>query len=266
MTQGYGLSAAEILMHPLLGPKEAAGRVLARQRDAGTATALMMGIWRRLDRIVTAQDWGIECVKGCSICCVGAKVDVLAPEALAIAEYSRDPNNAEAFPRGVRDVQRAASVSRTLSAEERWKRQVPCVFLDDAGTCTIYAVRPLNCRKSNAVNRVECQESACSLDDPVIHRHPELTMMFAGALSGVEAALEEAGVDERSFELVCAVHAALSEQDAAIRWANEDRVFDAAIRPVDQADRVSTQAAWQRYARSGVLHNGSPSGRRRRKR
>jgi hypothetical protein len=67
--------------------------------------------------------------------------------------------------------------------------------------------------------------------------------IFGTAKSAIVAACEEAGLDGRRFELTSAFAVAMNEPDAAERWLRGERLFDAALLPSDERDRVEALRA-----------------------
>jgi len=179
------------------------------------------------------------------------KIEVNAPEAVAIAEYLRGltPDELEQTREQLRDE---AAFARTLDADTRWREQTACAFLEDSsGQCLIYEVRPLTCRAHTSMSLGDCQVAAEDAERRTpVTRHPAPEAIFGLAKSAITVACDEARLDARSFELASAVSVALNEPEAAERWARGERVFDAALTPSDEVD---AQLSLQKLARSGLL-------------
>ena len=140
---------------PVIQPADAAG---------------LMGImYAQLDDAIARRDAQIgarmACHKGCSSCCTST-VLVTEGEAVAIAEWLRLPENADARTRF--DAAYAAwseqlgdllvQDERDADANQAWMRSVPqrhvmCAF-NVEGACTVYPVRPGICRKTHALELV----------------------------------------------------------------------------------------------------------------
>ena len=131
---------------------------LHHEVEAGTAARA---------KAMALQDIRLACHRGCAGCCEEL-VLVYRPESLTVARYLGSPAGAAAraafvagYPRwrdAVGDAPRRladllAAADRRYEEEHRvqWRRRVPCAFLACA-QCTVYPVRPINCRTANAID------------------------------------------------------------------------------------------------------------------
>ena len=152
------------------------------------------------------------CARGCSYCCHG-RVEVTAPEAFAIARLLR------AKPDPVRDDRIAATAARLapLDGRAHHAAQVPCSLLDGDGACTVYAVRPLACRRAHSTDAAVCAASSAdpSLDVP-IPAPPSLEWNLSRARPRVDGRLLRTAAARlhHTDELNGALHLALSATDA----------------------------------------------------
>jgi hypothetical protein len=141
------------------GDAAAIAAALAEEVDAGTAARA---------EAARAQGYRIACESGCNACCE-VLVLVYEPEAVAIARWLRQPENAEA--RGAFLAAFDAWRARVGDLPERltalfvkgdtaafdalgvdaWRARVLCAFNRD-GRCAIYPVRPLGCRNAHALD------------------------------------------------------------------------------------------------------------------
>lgn len=84
---------------------------------------------------------GIRCARGCSHCCHGP-VEIGPQEATLLAATVRAAG---------RTLDEARLERQSGHSVETWREQPAvdraCVFLGNDGACTVYAVRPLACRK-----------------------------------------------------------------------------------------------------------------------
>jgi Fe-S-cluster containining protein len=168
------------------------------------------------------------------------KVELLAPEALAIAEVLRHAAaDAGSDSELEADLTARADTMRALSLAERWQQQLPCAFLDlESERCTIHPVRPLACRQHHSVDASECERAAKDVSGEQRTRSRLLLdAIWAAARAAVRYACAEAGLDDRGFELTNAVALALREPTARERWARGERLFDAATIPSDAEDQ-----------------------------
>lgn len=119
---------------------------------------------------IAAQGMVLACKRGCNGCCE-EPIMIFRPEAARVARWLDLPENAEAraafraaYP-AWRD--RVGDTPAKLSARfandpgsyreahiAAWSKGVMCAFNRD-GACTIYPVRPTNCRTAHALNTSE---------------------------------------------------------------------------------------------------------------
>jgi Fe-S-cluster containining protein len=118
-------------------------------------------------QMIDAQGWQLACKRGCNGCCE-EPIMIFRPEAARVARWLDRPENAEAraafraaYP-AWRD--RVGDTPARLSAKfandpgsyvqahvEAWAKRVMCAFNRD-GACSIYPVRPINCRTAHALD------------------------------------------------------------------------------------------------------------------
>ncbi len=155
------------------------------------------------------------CARLLSRCCHGLKIEVNAPEAVAIAEYLRGLPPEELSATREQMTEEAA-YARTLDANTRWREQVPCAFLEDtSGECLIYDVRPLTCRAHASMSLEQCEARRKRPRAP--HSPSTSTWcpasIFGMAKAAITVACDETNLDPRSFELTNAVAVALNEPE-----------------------------------------------------
>ncbi len=158
------------------------------------------------------------CARGCSHCC-HARVEATAPEIFLVARALRargDPSVAD----GV-----AATAARLEGMEGRahQRAQVRCALLGDDGACTVYAARPIGCRRAHSTDAAICK---------AVHEDPTLdvSVPFAPALQWTASALvlgwmegcAHAGRPPHHYELHAALTIALRDADAEARFARGD--------------------------------------------
>jgi Fe-S-cluster containining protein len=149
----------------------------------------------------------IACAAGCGVCCM-VNVAVLFPEAVVIVDYLRENLGGKEL---VRLTERIESLYRKilwLDDEDRIFLRRPCAFLDEAGCCSIYRVRPLLCRSVTSTDPERCRQAiamhALGESEPILMNLFQKAVMEA-AYQGMGLALEEAGMDGRGMKLTVAV-------------------------------------------------------------
>src|SRR5690606_31118908 len=117
--------------------------------------------------------------------------------------------------------------TRGKTYKERHSPDLPCVFLGEAGKCTIYPVRPLVCRAVNSLNAEECRDNlhddakrAAYLEDG---RGASALLGPIRASHAISAGLqlggaEVYGLDMRPLDLVAAIDLLLQDETAEERW------------------------------------------------
>jgi Fe-S-cluster containining protein len=190
--------------------------------------------------------WDFPCRKGCSWCCHGTKIHINAHEAMLLAKTVR------ARPDGVatgETVRRVAAAFRTLSPSERWAEQTACPLLGPEGACTVYDVRPIQCRACHSLDAGACERGHQAQEPESMQMDVLRSAVYAAVGFGVGQALAERHLDNRPLEFSNAVLVALDEPDAAIRWARGEPVFDAAALPPDPEEIEAMRAMQEQRAR-----------------
>jgi hypothetical protein len=200
-----------------------AGAIAAAEQAAARALRLAAG---ELERRPPPAP--IACEPGCPHCC-HAKVIVFAPEALRLAAHLRaalGPGELEALRERV-----AATDARTrgTTRAERAELRLPCPLVDDAGSCSVHAVRPLHCIGWSSLDLAACERSLAGgagvPSAPVYAPQYELANAIMG---GLAKACFEAGLDGAPLELVAALRIALDRPNAGERWLRRLPVFSQA--------------------------------------
>jgi hypothetical protein len=185
--------------------------------------------------VAARQRLPIVCSRGCHGCCE-EPVLVYLPEAHSIAAWLMEPVNhpvRDAFlaafpawqraagdgPRRLADLQAAGSTEAFLAEHvAQWRRRVLCAFNQD-GDCTIYPVRPANCRNAHAVETHErCSGANVSGRPAARVAFPPLDE-YRGHVTRLSRAAHHAlGGERRRPQAVCeAVHRLLQSAMAAER-------------------------------------------------
>ncbi len=188
-----------------LGLLEALGRA-GRRHDAALAEA--------------ADAATLACAVGCSWCC-HFTVDVRAVEAFRILEFVKTRLSQEQAQAIYDQVRCNSAAIKRLSDDERAARNEKCPFLVQ-GCCAIYEARPQSCRNYHATDATGCQRSYQEPENLDID--PDFapaTYQIGGAhVEAFSGAMNEAGFDDRVYELNCALEAALSDPQAQERFLN----------------------------------------------
>lgn len=131
---------AQILISEIEDAVHMTAAVFKRAPDSKIrALCAHMVVDKEIKNALTKAEQKPSCKRGCSYCCY-LSVDITADEADLILAHLQKENRTLDWDR----LERQAAVQdfRTLSHEDK-----RCTFLGKEGECTIYDVRPLNCRK-----------------------------------------------------------------------------------------------------------------------
>jgi len=205
--------------------------VLSQARDRDTAVKLTFGAGQRADRTFLPVFQSVACKPGCAFCCRGVRVDATAPEALTIVRGFRETMSKEHIAVIVDHVKRHAALVRSMTLEERYRARVPCPMLDQTSDrCLVHDARPMSCRVHHSLDAADCEAALLHPDERRgIPRYPDVMSAHEAMILGQRKALAAEKLDFRSFELSLALEVAFEHEDAAERWANGERVFDAAF-------------------------------------
>jgi hypothetical protein len=147
-TYAEACSAKQILLEGE-APGRAADRTIELAVNAGGFASGM------ILRVLEICDSPPACRKGCSYCCHVA-VEATVPEILAIARFVRERFTQEERDRLMEAVDANIEATEGLSGRERFFSRTPCPLLRD-GACSVYEVRPVNCRSWHSEDAERCR-------------------------------------------------------------------------------------------------------------
>lgn len=244
----------------------AARSVLSERRDRDTPVKLSVRAAQRAERTFLPVTQSVACKAGCSFCCHGVSVDVTAPEALTIARGFRETLSREHLAVIVQRVKQSARAIRTMTLAERRQARTPCSMLDEkSNRCAVYDARPMRCRAHHSLDVAACEAHYLHPEEKRgIPRYPDVMNAYEAMILGQRRALARAKLDLRHFELSLALEVALENDDAAERWANGERLFDAAVfewpdaEPPQESEvprMLLDENPWKRERRTLVYEN-----------
>lgn len=186
------------------------------------------------------------CRPGCAFCCY-IQVEAMVPEVILILRriWSK--------PRKVRDAilaaaREAAPVVHTMSVADRCEAKIPCPLLWE-GQCSIYAVRPLSCRRFYVADRSYCVKAFGVRDSEVpLMGEPFFLPTAAGA--GTNLGLHDVGLFGGHVELISAIAAASENPRDAFSEYLRGRVFGDKVDDVAELKTFLDQQRQHRYASS----------------
>ena len=157
----------------------------------------------------------VDCAEGCSFCC-WLRVDVRAHEVFLIVRRLRAERSEEAL---------AALLGAARRAGGGGER--PCV-LREGGKCSIYAVRPMACRRYLSGSVEACEARWRGELGEVEIQHPLLAEVGRGAATAVHQGFIEAGYDGYSYDLGLALAEGLADPACEERWLGREKAFSEA--------------------------------------
>jgi len=167
----------------------------------------------------------IDCGPGCSSCCV-VNVSTLLPEGLAIARYLRQCR-AEAADEASLRLDNLWREVRGLDDDDRMFMKRNCAFLNNAGHCTIYQLRPLLCRSVTSASAQDCRDALSGKvfgEEKAILMHQFQQSLYELLFAGLADGLERSGLDGRSFQLAGLIRYLLKKPQAEQEWLSGRRL------------------------------------------
>jgi uncharacterized protein len=155
-----------------------------------------------------------DCKKGCSTCC-SMKVEILPPEAFRIANYVKSLPELQQ-QEIVQKLREQANYSRVTWYTIYSK---PCTFLDQEGACSIYSIRPHNCRAYLSKSLPACQQKRFAEQDSMLKSASERLKNDA-----IEIFTSKKCVMVGA-ELGESVLLAFENENLQEQWANGEQVF-----------------------------------------
>lgn len=212
-------------------------------RRAKRAGRVVLEIYGKYDQKVRelARAHDVTCRVGCSHCCklpASASVPEMVPVVAYLADRADWPKRRAALEPKIRAYLEVAFPVDPQDGAARaafYKQQVPCVFLDDDQTCSIYPVRPSACRyhlavsppENCAVDAVDNQVGLVNLrkleDLVILAGASEMKAIVGGSIPaafataakmlGVELSVDETVVEKATLISVNVVSAEQLERD-----------------------------------------------------
>jgi Fe-S-cluster containining protein len=197
-----------------------------------------------IDALTALGDAGLDrsnartaCSKGCSYCC-HMRVVATAPEVLRIAVFVEQTFSVEERAALTRRVAATDEQARGMSDEAWGKARLPCPLLV-AGECSVYPVRPLDCRAYNSCSVAACRaafDSYADWDVPVDIEHQSF---YKSLQAGLLQALAGSGRASVLLELTAALRLLLEDPYAVARWCVGENAFAGAELGYDDPEMLA---------------------------
>ncbi|MBC2606309.1 YkgJ family cysteine cluster protein [Pelagicoccus albus] len=171
----------------------------------------------------------LDCTKGCSHCC-HFRVDARSHEILLIASFIKErwtDEDIEELKKSLVTYKEAAS---TLSYTEHMATNMKCPLLKN-GSCSVYQVRPMGCRRHHAQDVKGCiysYEHPNDLEFPGT-KSPTLIEATGKAENLVSYLYMIEGYDSQGYELASSLLEAIDSTKPFKRWKNKKKTFTTAI-------------------------------------
>lgn len=199
------------------------------QLGAGVASAAVCAAVDALidlgEADLASDDSRTACSKGCSYCC-HMRVVVTAPEVLRIAAFVAETFSMEGQAVLARRVAATDEQTRGISDEAWGHARLPCPLLV-GNECSVYPVRPLDCRAYNSRSVAACRaafEHYADWNVPVDAKHRSF---YKSLQAGLLQALAISGRSASLLELTAALRVILEDPDAILHWCAGEHVFAA---------------------------------------
>ncbi len=163
------------------------------------------------------------CRAGCDYCCY-MTVYVAEAEAFYLARHIEQSAQAEALKQSVIET---AKVLRGMRDEDRLKKPVACPLLDRReGKCMVYEARSFVCRTHHNLSRLACKRVFRGATDNGMSRAFRAVLMLGAVVrQGYARGLAESGLASQGIEMVAALAAIFSTENAYERWAGGEDIF-----------------------------------------
>lgn len=206
-------------------------KLISGGRRASAAAAA--GHWSRLYDSSIQKNFELACRQGCAHCCKQS-VLIYAPEAFAIAAQLRERPEMAAVMHG------AAEKLGTAESGPGTVRRITCPLLSD-NACSLYEIRPLNCRAFVAVDVRECISTFVMMGKFAIRMPTPITNMRTFWHMLMMAALRLAGKNIAVYEMNAAVSRVLETPDAEARWLAGDDIFEGLAQDLPMAPEIEAE-------------------------
>jgi Fe-S-cluster containining protein len=170
----------------------------------------------------------LACKAGCAFCCHQFEVHASAPEVIRLADHIDSTFDGE---RRARLMERLdlLEVERDKIPLADWSlHRLPCALLED-GRCSVYTARPFVCRSVTSYDVGACEDNRDHPGGPAsIPASAEIKAIGRAAMTAFARASDKRPGNGGLLDLVRALRIALTIPNAAQRWIDGERVFDAA--------------------------------------
>lgn len=188
-------------------------------RVASTAAGFTTSLRQQFLRKYPAVARDLACQAGCAHCC-RTQVLVTFPEIIWIVQHIKEhwpTAEQDAFATRVRELD---DKTRGMTSAQRGATKLPCALLVNE-ECSIYSVRPLQCRGWHSFDVEQCRRSLETNTD-IVEQHMTLKDIAADVQGGIAIGIDIVGYESLPLELTAALRLVLDEPTLIDRWMNRE--------------------------------------------
>jgi len=144
------------------------------------------------------------CAKGCSACC---HLFVAVPPGVAEVIAAHVNSSFTPAEREKLVLRLEEKVANDAASAAPQTLRAPCALLDDGGSCTIYAVRPLSCRSFTSTSLPRCEQVVFgeNPDGGGVDQNPARYRLYEFATRALEETARRRGVPSQQQGLSAAL-------------------------------------------------------------
>jgi len=171
-----------------------------------------------------------DCKKGCSYCCY-QPATAFPFEAIRIAQVLKSSLSEIELESLKEKMKARVNEFKGSSVRKQLNNKTACPLLSN-DQCSVYENRPLTCRMAHSFSVKRCRMSFQKDRSKVqVPMSLELLTGISGIIEGAFEELPKKKLDGNLYELCSVVLVALSDSNAALKWANGDHsVFKGCIK------------------------------------
>jgi len=207
------------------------------QKRSAEALTLIREVYRVTDNMLTGclkNGTRSACRIGCHWCCY-MRVSVTPLEVLCISDYLRSGLRPRALAKLRQRLTATDERTRGMDGFQRVCAAIICPLLVNA-KCSVYPVRPIQCRVYHSLNLSDCEVALDDADRSATIRS-DIAGLNRGIFAGLTEGLRTVGLQTRLLELIAGLSLAADEPGLAERWLTGEPAFvDAEIAEAEQIE------------------------------
>lgn len=168
----------------------------------------------------------LACRSGCSFCCY-LNVELCPQEVFLIWEYMHHNFDSSKI-KGIKfQVYKNSENIKGVSTNKRLQINIKCPFLNEDNSCSIYEVRPFNCRNFHSISVDLCKYSFDNPNDmnSPISYDQRVKEILEYATNCFYLAHKETGFDQRVYNLSLSLLEMFENNKNKKRWKKKKNAF-----------------------------------------